>query len=114
MSGLAAFIGARLDEDQALAQAALKSVLGIEGELADAAGPCIGDAGYLYIKRHDPARVLRDIAADRALLAAITKADSESTDVDMIYIDYWIAQGLLRHLASRWPDHADYAAAVAS
>ena len=64
---LIAFITARLDEDEAAAKAAQESAPS-DGELAQQAGPCVDEAGYVHIARHDPARVLREVAAKRARL----------------------------------------------
>jgi hypothetical protein len=81
---LVTFLTARLDEDEAIAKAATESapapwVPGGEDYgapmVADATGdPLIYDEGTptvqesAHIARHDPARVLRDVAAKRATL----------------------------------------------
>lgn len=85
MDELIAFITARLDEDAAAA----KAVYGrwdedAEGNLVDhsygaylATGPYgggIDDATRAHILRHDPARVLREVEADRKLLTELDEA----------------------------------------
>lgn len=91
--GLIAFLNARLDEDEAFAIAAA----GADGKyggrphwsalgrwmVTDAGdpdwavvdlSPCIEDASLAaHIARHDPARVLREVEADRMLLAALAE-----------------------------------------
>jgi hypothetical protein len=102
---LAAFVTARLDEDEAIAKAALDNALGIEGELAQQAGPCVGETGYAHIARHDPARVLRQVEAVRALLAAYQPSGQG--------VAYTLEAGLefaLGHLAAAWSDHPEYRA----
>jgi hypothetical protein len=82
---LLAFWRARLDEDEAAAKEAAAdytlpwSVLpepgscgGYPGLVADAGGKPVADLNCddaAHIARHDPARALRDVAADRAILA---------------------------------------------
>jgi hypothetical protein len=68
MTDLAAFLAARLDEDEAVAKAA-QEVASSDTELAQQAGPCVSDPGYAHIARHGPSRVLREVAAKRAILA---------------------------------------------
>lgn len=115
MDDLIAFVTARLDEDEAAAQEAASRPL----------GPAWDDGTRLtavarHIARHDPARVLREIAAKRVILArwefaanqvavgAVNeaagygpadpgwplRADSHELDV--------------RSLAVAWNDHPDY------
>jgi Family of unknown function (DUF6221) len=90
---LIAFLEARLDEDEAAAVAAAEadkryggrphwSALGnivIDAGDPDWAvadlGPCLEDASVAaHIVRHDPARVLREVEADRKLLAELEQA----------------------------------------
>jgi hypothetical protein len=111
VSDLVAFLNARLDEDEAAARAA-------------AGAPWLPDIGTdavaEHIARHDPARVLREIAAKRAIvdfyveppngfLTGIAEAvgDSEGgsgrtprplTVIEAVALD----------LADVWSDHPDY------
>jgi Family of unknown function (DUF6221) len=67
MTGLVAFLSARLDEDEAAAKAAW----GIEWNWQDLARPFrepSSVAHTVHIARHDPGRVLREVEAKRALL----------------------------------------------
>jgi Family of unknown function (DUF6221) len=95
MGDLVAFLNARLDEDEAAAKAAA-SVAGPDwhhdrfwpedGSSAttmvfSAAGSPLADTLHRddeemapFIARHDPARVLREVEADRAILAALEAA----------------------------------------
>jgi hypothetical protein len=121
MDDLIAFVTARLDEDEAAAYKAAGglyrgadgrfggrphwSALG-HGIVADAAdpdwgvvdlGPCIDDDALAeHIARHDPARVLREVAAKRQLMEEISSRSSQ--DVAEIY---------LAALAAIYSDHPD-------
>jgi uncharacterized protein DUF6221 len=85
---LAAFVAARLDEDEAAANAGARRVgmpwraepqPGTPGGLVLDELGLVGSTGGRYaaahIARHDPARVLREVAATRALIAAIEHPD---------------------------------------
>lgn len=134
---LAAFWAARLDEDEAAAVAAAEadkyggrpnwSALGnivIDASDPDWAvvdlSPCFENASVgAHIVRHDPARALRDIAADRAVLELWESQDgydlpdgvSEGRDPDERERDEALA-AMLEHVArirvTRWNDHPDY------
>ena len=69
---LIAFITARLDEDEAAAKAAW----GVEWDWRYVARP-FGErpsiAHTVHIALHDPARVLREVEAKRAMLAELTR-----------------------------------------
>jgi hypothetical protein len=113
---IAAFCAARLDEDEAAAKA------GGGGEWHDD-HPAIGVVlvggeplieGHVtgltpHIARHDPARVLRDVAAGRAILGLFVNGFGTKVGVVMsagtrIISGDW----LLRCLASARSDHPDY------
>jgi hypothetical protein len=83
MDDLIAFLNARLDEDEAAAKQAAGGIHGrrenYKAIVADAADPDnwaivdlspLAEDEYLgtHIARHDPARVLREVAAKRAIL----------------------------------------------
>jgi len=83
--GIAEFITARLDEDEATARAAFRSKLRADGVHVLSVGVQVRPGGQpvavlpvadaidaetaAFIARHDPAWVLRDVAAKRAILA---------------------------------------------
>lgn len=122
MSGIVEFLRARLDEDEAIAEAC-RSDFGPYGphgavawELHDngnvwwpdtnsmvATGQWgdLEDAVGKHITRHDPARVLREVAAMRHILDAISPPDPHEPggcpDCDVIYA-----------LATIYIDHPDY------
>lgn len=127
MSGdLVAFLRARLHEDEQSAKAAATR------ESGGASWSLIGDhesevqAGSglrvarrtppvlaRHIARHDPARVLRNVAVNRELVAMYEKAlrDAESAE-DLIRVPARMALLALRpvlpQLASVYADHPDY------
>jgi hypothetical protein len=99
MSDLVEFLTARLDEDEAAARAWLP----------------IGNpdaAAREHIARHDPARVLREVAAKRAILAGHSTVtgwnwpDQSDGSVQMDYVE--ALRRTLRHLAAVYSDHPDY------
>jgi hypothetical protein len=129
------FIAARLDEDEAAAVNSQNILSGrwhidADGNVQDentagsgnayiACGPYgggIDDADAAHIARHDPARVLREVAAKRAILAL--------HDLPQHYCPLPVVPGrhgqlwtpeegpcwTLRHLAATWSDHPDYRA----
>jgi len=87
MSDLAAFLNARLDEDEATAKASVMPewMISESGEFGyivaavgtETTGESIADAWQedvaVHIARHDPARVLREVEAKRAMLAELTR-----------------------------------------
>jgi hypothetical protein len=128
---LSDFIGQRLDEDEATARAAMEHSEGrwdwsmhnprpYRTFLADERGsvvlpaqnddvfPSAGVAAH--IARHDPARVLREVEAKRAILD-LTK-DPDGPDGENLNWAYGIHaeahQTVLRHLAAVYADHPDY------
>lgn len=129
MDDLTAFITARLDEDEAAAHEAVQETtgrwtareagwsggLGVEDECgalilpASVPGP---SPQYPHIARHDPARVLRDIDADRKLLAEhdrITGSVARYRNGENIAALVAI-QTAVRIRAARFSDHHDYRA----
>lgn len=87
---LIAFVGAQCDEEEALARGprhwhVLEDGLTIEGE----GGFCIYNEGghdeqdAVHIARHDPARVLREIAAKRLILGkVVTQIDDMDQKIE--------------------------------
>jgi hypothetical protein len=131
---LAAFVRARLDEDEATALAALVGPWHVDRHptqglrIMDVAGLVVtwtpgfyerGDRDASYIARYDPARALRSIAAKRAVLARHRPRPlgqwpvcANCRPVDPEYPDdttsaRWPCPDL-RDLASIWSDHPDY------
>ena len=143
MADLAAFLAARLDEDEAAARAAA-SIAG-PGWKAETYWPgdesrtrtCVRskDGAFLgefgdtpdypdmaaHVARHDPARVLREVAAGRAILADYEEAaqhpydlpegvregrDDDERERDQYLID--VLEHVLRCLAAVYRDHPDY------
>lgn len=137
MDDLAAFVSARLDEDEAAANSAVHKAFShwyVEPwhdgstlkdgrtEHADVQGKtgyqvtgngALTSPSATHIARHDPARVLREIAAKRAILATYTAvAYMDIADLEPEFA-YGRAVGLgeaVRHLATIWSDHPDYQA----
>jgi hypothetical protein len=107
VSDLAAFLAARLDEDEWIAQGAARTDDGHGGQWLPVH---FGAGGFDarvddHIARHDPARTLREVEAGRALLA-----DHEGTRAITGDDDEYVS-GLafaIRALASAWSDHPDY------
>lgn len=114
MSGdLVAFLRARLDEDEAVARAATAGAWELvrapdgswyvdPGDLDDVAN-VDRTADAEHIARHDPARVLRDVAANRAIV-------DECERMSQPFPAEWLSpQGqILRALASTYADHPEY------
>lgn len=123
MAGLVAFITARLDEDQAAAERATPGPWHQDGSAirgsARPAAPSITDTLVVthtwapeaaHIVQHDPARVLRDVAASRDVLGRHARCGygtgfcgdgGHSFDDDL---GCWE----LVNLAQRWSDHPDF------
>ena len=117
---LIAFLNARLDEDEAAAKAVRQPRNWHQGDESDPWASWDRDMIYMWppefhtpiesdkhwrglqadddhlaahIARHDPARVLREVAAKRAILDAVGYDDRED---------------VAGHLAAVWSDHPDY------
>jgi hypothetical protein len=126
---LVAFLRARLDEDEAAAKAAAgvagpdwawKTDVTLDDEvtdyliapggtlLADTRGGSDGDLAE-HIARHDPARVLREVEAARAIVAAYLKA--KGIEPDDWADDPALCEGLHMAIYARaavYSDHPDY------
>lgn len=137
MSDLAAFLTARLDEDEAAAKAAWGTEWDWRYLVSPFREPC-STAHTVHIARHDPARVLRGVEAKRKILAE-HPVDAEllswslgatevvagrqppmsiclrchievpdaREDEDACRHEDWPCP-TLRALAGEWSDHADY------
>jgi hypothetical protein len=130
MSDLAAFLAARLDEDEAAAKAAAlvdahyggrSSWAACFGMVTDAADPdwavvdvaphffsADRDPVNAHIARHDPARVLREVEAKRAILARCEYVRAAFRDPASGLWQRTHADANLRHLAAVYSDHPDY------
>jgi hypothetical protein len=100
MSDLTEFLKARLDEDERTAKGLAGATRIIGG------GPDFYGAGGLaaedFWERFDPARVLREVKAKRAILG-------EYAGNDMDDLGYTNALGFaVSHLAAVYSDHPDY------
>ena len=116
---VAAFLAARLDEDEAAAKAATQPHSW--HPLDDSDSPYGRD--QVHIARHDPAQVLREVAAKRAIAAEHGPAgfmaygdhlcqrcawqDDEPGRDDLHHWTIWPCL-TLRALAAAWNDHPDY------
>lgn len=130
---LTEFLAARLDEDQAVARKATDSPWHQDGMSIRGAGrPYAGGREdevlvvrhtwpqeSAHIVRHDPARVLREVAADRTLLCELQAAGKEVQGNDIGMAEPLTLRsrgyyaGLLRAAmirATRFADHPDYRA----
>jgi hypothetical protein len=96
---LATFLLARLDEDERIAADAAELFDGAQLQVADDVGA--------HIVRHDPARVLRDVAATRAVvqiwLDGIAGQLSQNRGEGLDLVD-----AAMSRLAAVYSDHPDY------
>lgn len=120
MSDIAAFLAARLDEDEAAANYAQQHLSACAGvRVSDPADD--GNIGHMvaysmHAHRHDPARALREVEAKRARLAAWIAARSAVPPVDDWYevadgIKVGMADGLevaVKCDAAVYSGHPDY------
>ena len=116
MGDLAAFLAARLDEEDANARDAQPQWLSTHFTI---------DPGSLVLVKfhrdHDPVRVLREVEAGRAILADYEEAaqhpydlpegvregrDDDERERDAYLIN--VLEDVLRHLAAVYRDHPDY------
>jgi hypothetical protein len=111
MSDLVAFLNARLDEDETAARAAAR------GPWMSGTGT---DAVAEHVARHDPARVLREVAVKRAIVEfyveppngfrtgnaeAISDAEGERGRAPGLLT---VIEAIALDLAAVWSDHPDY------
>jgi len=120
---LAAFVRARVDADEAEALAASPGpwhvtaeqdeVLAVDGERVADGFALSGRqlrATTRHIARHDPARVLRDVAAKRRLLAVHRPyvVEPDQACLGCAGDNVWERCPVLRALAAVYDDHPDY------
>jgi hypothetical protein len=145
MGDLVKFVAARLDEDEAAAKAATGRLSGrwyadVEGNVQDentggggsayvGVGPWNGpmdEAHRAHITRHDPAQVLREVTAKRAVMELwedpelvrnpylrddLAENFHDGRDPDEIQEQAETAElidSIVRTLAAVWSDHPDY------
>jgi hypothetical protein len=107
---LRAFIEARLAEDETIARFATPA-LGEEWREWSVTKATTTGVQYVsvddHVRRHSPARVLREVAAKRAILAIAD--DQPEADWDGRQHTHWLTMDkVLRALATVWQDHPDY------
>lgn len=97
------FLLARLDEDEHEAQAAVRYWAGVRVESATPAE----DA---HIARHNPARVLAEVAAKRAIIRGFLTEDDKSPPWQSWGEDseFSAVMWSIQHLAIPYADHPDY------
>ncbi|QTJ64990.1 hypothetical protein HYG77_04840 [Rhodococcus sp. ZPP] len=117
MNDLVDFLNARLDEDEAIAKAVYvdptweydgtSGVGGIVFECSDGAWVAdkVGPRNGAHITRHDPAHVLRDVAAKRCIISTLQHWPSWAVPGDDGNLPVRIA---LRHMAAVYAAHPDY------
>ena len=130
MDDLIAFLNARFDEDEAAAQAAARDTERFAGRAnwSAAFGTIVTDAedpGWAicdlapfvddeclarHIARHDPARVLREVAAKRAILAEYERVagSAQAYPNNATITSLGAAQTVVKALGTVYSDHPDY------
>lgn len=118
---LTAFITARLDEDEAIAKAAANRHWLTDDNIITLHPEHDGDgfmswptrADAQHAANHDPARVLREVAAKRAIVAryergAAGELPEWTAGRELIQAALAVLRAALSDLASTWSDHPDY------
>jgi hypothetical protein len=114
MDDLIAFLNARLDDDHWEAFKFHNDSEWSADMLARLFNHNESDPVIHHLARYDPARVLREVAAKRAIIGlhrpSFSPADGDYTGIDcMEDDDSWPCQ-TLHHVAAIWSDHPDYRA----
>lgn len=109
MDDLGSFIGKRLDEDEAMARPPAVVVAGeVDSGMVDGrTGAKLTAPVYGYA--HDPARVLREVAAKRAIMAEHLRVGGSCRMCIEWPPEPWPCR-TVRLLAATWSDHPDYRA----
>lgn len=129
---IAAFLTARLDEDEAAAKAAgfsqqsktrqrhwtahqptegpggeVPFLFGVKVTDTIGIGVFIANGGDRaeHVARHDPARVLADVSAKRAMVAECVRT------LDVEESGFWLAELVLKQLAAVYADRTDFSEA---
>lgn len=135
--GIVEFLEARITEDEVAAKAARPGpwfhdsnltcgprvppddFLMVPADPSDTIGPCndkIPDQDSRHIARHDPARILREVAAKRAIIEAADEATGYDMQVDGEFRvgrrdmteEPYLGDVILRALAASYADHPDF------
>lgn len=103
MNDLVGFLKARLAEDEQVAREA--SIGGSEWPNSpyESAGPVV-----LHSRRHDPARVLAEVAAKRAILARLAGTAPPYADSRQQEIHETLRDEVVPHLAAVHASHESY------
>lgn len=131
---IAAFVRARLDEDEAAAQAATEGpwIAEVSGETGHCVIPSDAQSTREHVAKtqlyaaafdadhiaaHDPARVLREVATWRAVVEELEQAEFTLSTTGPGTPPHDIMTGAtntlrrtMRHLAAIWSDHPKYKA----
>jgi hypothetical protein len=108
---LAAFLKARLDENETSAREA--AVRGARWSAVKVDDEELGDAWWMHppfeahVRRHDPARVLREVEAVRKLLGLHVPIEGVEPPQCIVCLEY-VPCDTLRFLAAVYSDHPDY------
>jgi len=102
MSDLAAFLAARLDEDEAIANAAMEAVR--EPYQVDALDLELHPADTAHYSRHNAARVLREVEAKRRILAEHLQLNTGMCRMCIVVAPCYT----VRVLAGVYAGHPDY------
>ena len=109
----AEFLQARLDEDEARAKKAQDEW---NAEYAMYEWEDLPDEVFAHARTHDPARVLREVEAKRAILELAKEASGLDDTVDAEFrsgprdtaSEPYVGDRILRALATVYRDHPDY------
>lgn len=108
LSDMTVFARARVDEDEAAAKATVEPYRWHPDHFEEASG-----ADQVHIARHDPARVLREVAFKRTVLDKVVPvvdgmADEIRGEWPNPHVELIDAEGLLRLLVAVWRDDPGY------
>lgn len=106
MSELVEWYRAQLDEDEKRAQRSAENWQQVK-DAVYCSPACYSD-DILFIARHDPARVLRDVAAKRAIVDDLAQSDSSAQRTGIPPYLYGGLHLALRLLASAYADRPGY------
>jgi hypothetical protein len=96
MSDLVAWLRAQIDEDERVALAANTEEI---HWLAEYGASTTSDDSEAHIKRHDPARVLAEVAAKRALLEECADTFELNSGEAVNSESVWLAEAIVKAMA---------------
>ena len=102
---LLAFLNARLDEDERIARAVTPDDWGVGDESSHYEWEDLPDAAFAHAKRHDPARVLREVEAGRQLLSDYEEARTSEAEAAAVITEILFMQIINR--VRVYGDHPD-------